>query len=98
MNITVNGNSFVVADAEHTTTGSGVFFGPAWQWTYWKANFKSANGVQIVVEDFLADASVGVARKKIIGPDGKVLMYMDVTMKAITPQTFEILAAALLKK
>jgi hypothetical protein len=40
----------------------------------------------------------GVARKKVLGPDGKVLMYMDVMMKSITPRTFEILAAALVKK
>lgn len=98
MNMTVTGDSFTLKDTASTTTGSGTLFGPAWQWTYWRGTFKSSNGVRIEDENFLADPTVGVARKKIIGPDGKVLMYMDVTMKSITPQTFEILAAALLKK
>ena len=98
MNMTVSGNSFTLKDTANTTTGTGVLFGPTWQWTYWKGSFRSSDGVRIEDENFLADPGVGVARKKIIGPDGKVIMYMDVTMKAITPKTFEILSAALLKR
>jgi hypothetical protein len=98
MNMTVNGDSFTLKDDANTTSGSGRLFGSAWQWTYWKGEFKSSNGVRIEDENFLADPSVGVARKRIIGPDGNVLMYMDVTMKQITPQTFQILSAASLKK
>jgi hypothetical protein len=98
MNMTVTGDSFTLKDAANTTTGSGTLFGPAWQWSYWRGAFKSSNGVRIEDENFLTDPSVGVARKKIIAPDGKVLMYMDVTMKAITQRTFEILSGALLKK
>ncbi|HSZ57027.1 MAG TPA: hypothetical protein VK797_15275 [Tepidisphaeraceae bacterium] len=94
----MSGNSFTLKDTENTTTGAGVLFGPPWQWTCWKGSFRSSNGVQIEDENFLVDPSVGVARKKIIGPDGKVIMYMDVTMKAITPKTFEILSAALPKR
>ena len=32
------------------------------------------------------------------GPDGKVVMYMDMSLKGITPKTFEILRAGLMKK
>jgi hypothetical protein len=46
----------------------------------------------------MTDPSVLVARKKISGPDGKTIGFMEGTAKAITPQTFEILAASLLKK
>ena len=44
------------------------------------------------------DDSVITARKKVTGPDGKVFMYMDMSLQAITPKTFEILKAGLLKK
>jgi hypothetical protein len=98
MNMTVQGNSFTLKDTANTVTGAGDFFGPAWQWTYWKGSFQSSNGVRIEDENFLADPGVVVARKRIIGPDGKVLMYQDVTVKQITPRTFEILSAALLKR
>jgi hypothetical protein len=98
MSMTVTRDSFTLKDDANTTSGSGKLFGPAWQWTYWKGSFHSSNGVRIEDENFLSDPSVGVARKKVIGPNGKVMMYMDVTMKQITPQTFEVLAAALLKK
>ena len=46
----------------------------------------------------MADPSAGTARKKVIGPDGKVIMYMDMTLTEITPKTFEILRAGLMKK
>lgn len=98
MTLKVTGDSFTIADDAKTITGSGKLFGPAWRWTYFRGTFKSANGVTIEDENYLADPSVGVARKKVIGPDGKVVMYMDVTLKAVTPQTFQILSAALLKK
>lgn len=98
MNMKVSGDSFTLTDAANTVSGSGRLFGPAWHWTYFKAEFHAANGVTIEDENFLADPSVGCARKKVIGPDGKVLMYMDITLKAITPKTFELLSAALLKK
>jgi hypothetical protein len=59
---------------------------------------KSKNAVQIEDENFMSDDSVITARKKVTGPDGKVLMYMDMSLKGITPKTFEILKAGLLKK
>jgi hypothetical protein len=42
--------------------------------------------------------SVITARKKVTGPDGRVIMFMDMSLKGITPKTFEILAAGLTKK
>jgi hypothetical protein len=78
--------------------GSGTLFGPAWHWTYFKATYNATNGVQIDDENFMADPEAGTARKKVTAPNGKVLMYMDMTLKAVSPQTFEILTSALLKK
>ena len=94
----VSGSSFTITDNKGTIHGSGTLFGPAWQWTYFKAAFQSENGARIEDENFMADPSVGCARKRIYAPDGKLVMVMDVTLKAVTPQTFEVLAAALLKK
>ena len=91
-------NTFTLSDDAKTVEGSGKLFGPAWKWTYFKATFKSKNGVRIEDENFMADDSVGSARKKVIGPNDKVIMYMDMSLKGITPQTFEILRAGLLKK
>ena len=98
MHLTVTGSDFTIADDAHTVSGSGKLFGPTWAWTYFKGTFKSTNGVAIEDENFLADPSVGVARKKVIAPDGKVILYMDVTLKSVTPETYKILANALVKK
>jgi hypothetical protein len=98
MILAVRGDDFTIADDAHTITGSGKLFGPAWNWTYFRGTFKSASGVTIEDENFLADPSAAVARKKIVGPDGKVIMYMDVTLKTVTPETFKILSKALIKK
>ena len=46
----------------------------------------------------MADDTAVTARKKITLPNGKVFMYMDMTLKSITPKTFEILKSGLLKK
>ena len=98
MTMTVSGDSFTLNDDANTVTGSGTLFGPTWHWTYFHAVFQATNGAKIEDENFMADDSVGVARKKVCAPDGKVIMYMDITMKSITPKTFELLSAALLKK
>jgi hypothetical protein len=98
MNHRVTGNTFTLDDAKGTVKGSGTLFGPAWKWTYFKGTFEVTNGVRIEDENFLADPSVLVARKKIIGPDGKAIGFMDITLKSITPQTFTILSSSLLKK
>jgi hypothetical protein len=98
MTLTVKDNSFTAKDDANTVTGTGTLFGPAWRWTYFHAVFHASNGVQIEDENFMADPSAGVARKKITGPDGKVFLIMDVTLKAVSPKTFELLAATLLKK
>ena len=98
MTLKVTGSSFTITDSKETIHGSGTLFGPAWQWTYFKATFQSENGARIEDENFMADPSVGCARKRIYAPDGKLLMVMDVTLKAVTPQTFEVLSQALLKK
>jgi hypothetical protein len=91
-------NSFTLTDDAKTVEGHGILFGPAWKWTYFKGTFKATNGVVIEDENFMADDSVGTARKKVLAPDGKVVMYMDMSLKGITPKTFEILQAGLMKK
>jgi hypothetical protein len=98
MNHKVSGNKFNLEDPKGRVTGSGTLFGPAWKWTYFKGTFEATNGARIEDENFMADPTVLVARKKISGPDGKTIGFMEGTAKAITPQTFEILAASLLKK
>jgi hypothetical protein len=98
MTMKVSGSTFTLTDAKNTVHGSGTLFGPPWQWTYFKATFEASNGIKIEDENFMTDPSVGCARKKMFAPDGKLLMVMDVTLKSVTKQTFETLAAALLKK
>ncbi|HZN34558.1 MAG TPA: hypothetical protein VFB80_12095 [Pirellulaceae bacterium] len=98
MTMKVKGDSFTITDAENTISGSGKLFGPAWHWTYFKATYSSTNGARIEDENYMADPGVLVARKTVSLPDGKVVMHMDITLKTITPQTFAILAAGLLKK
>jgi hypothetical protein len=98
MNMHVKGNAFTLDDPKKVVEGSGTLFGPAWHWTYFKATYKAANGVVIEDENFIAAPDVGAARKRISAPDGKFVMYMDMTLKATTPETFEILSTALLKK
>src|SRR5262245_3841467 len=91
-------NTFTLTDAAKTTEGTGTLFGPAWKWTYFKGKFKHTNGAVIEDENFMSDDSAITARKKVSGPDGRVIMYMDICLKSVTPKTFEILAAGLLKK
>jgi hypothetical protein len=91
-------NTFTLADAAKTTEGTGTLFGPAWKWTYFQGTFKHKNGAVIEDENFMSDDSAITARKKVSGPDGRVIMYMDICLKSVTPKTFEILAAGLLKK
>jgi hypothetical protein len=91
-------NTFTVVDDPRGIEGGGKLFGPAWKWTYFKATFKTKNGIRIEDENFMADDSVASARKKVIGPDDKVIVYMDESLKGITPRTFEALRAGLLKK
>jgi hypothetical protein len=98
MNHRVKGNTFTLDDTKGMVKGSGTLFGPAWKWTYFKGTFEATNGVRIEDENFMADPSVLVARKKISGPDGKTIGFMDITAKSITPQTFTILSSSLLKK
>lgn len=98
MRLSVKGNDFTIADDAKTIEGTGTLAGPPWKWTYFKAAYRSTNGVQIDDENFMSDDSVITARKKVSGPDGKVFMYMDMSLKGITPKTYEILRAGLLKK
>jgi hypothetical protein len=91
-------NTFTLTDDAGDVEGGGKLFGPAWKWTYFKATFRAKNGVRIEDENFMADDTVGTARKKLTGPDGKVILYMDMSLKGITPKTFEILRAGLMKK
>ena len=91
-------NTFTVVDDPRGLEGGGKLFGPAWKWTYFKATFRAKNGTRIEDENFMADDSVGTARKKVIGPDDKVIMYMDMSLKGTTVKTFEALRAGLMKK
>ena len=88
--------TFTLTDDARTVEGDGKLFGPAWKWTYFKGTFKAKNGVVIEDENFMADDSVGTARKNVIGPDDKVISYIDMSLKGITPKTFEILRAGLI--
>ena len=90
-------NAFTIGDAAKTVEGTGTLFGPAWKWTYLKGTFKHKNGVVIEDENFMTDPSAVTARKKISAPNGKVYMYMEMTLTSITPTTFEILVAGLKK-
>jgi hypothetical protein len=90
-------NTFTLSDDTGKVSGKGTLFGPKWKWTYFEATFDAANGVQIKDENFMTDPTAVTARKKISMPNGKV-MFMEMTLKAITPQTFETLRAALMKK
>ena len=98
MNHRVTGNTFTLDDPKGMVKGSGTLFGPAWKWTYFKGTFQATNGARIDDENFLTDPNVLVARKQISAPDGKVIGFMDITLKSITPQTFTILSSSLLKK
>ena len=98
MNHRVKGNTFTLDDDKGMVTGSGTLFGPEWKWTYFKATYQATNGARIDDENFMTDPTVLVARKRISAPDGKVIGFMDITLKSITPQTFTILSSSLLKK
>jgi len=91
-------NTFTLTEDSKKAEGTGKLFGPEWKWTYFKAKYKSTNGIEVEDENFMADDSFGTARQKLTGPDGKVFMYMDISLKSITPKTFEILRAGLMKK
>ena len=90
-------NTFTLADEAKTVEGTGTLFGTAWRWTYFKGTWKSASGVTIDDENFMADDAVITARKKVTGPKNEVFMYMDMSLNRISPKTFEILRAGLLK-
>ena len=98
MNHRVKGSTFTLDDDKGMVTGSGTLFGPEWKWTYFKATYQATNGARIDDENFMTDPTVLVARKRISAPDGKVIGFMDITLKSITPQTFTILSAGLIKK
>jgi hypothetical protein len=99
MRLTVkDDNTFTLVDSAKTVEGTGTLSGPAWKWTYFKGTYKHTSGVVIVDENFMADDSVITARKRVSGPDGKLIMHMDMSLKAVTPKTFEVLTAGLLKK
>ena len=68
MNHKVKGNTFILNDTKGTVNGSGTLFGPEWKWTYFKGTFESTNGARIEDENFMADPSVLVARKKSPAP------------------------------
>ena len=98
MDMKVDGSSFALSDRKGVAKGTGELFGPAWHWTYFKADYQISNGVRVEDENFMADSSVGTARKKVFTPDGKLLMVMEGSFKSITPQTFQLLSSALLAK
>jgi hypothetical protein len=98
MLLTVKDGKFTLTDADKSVEGTGTLFGPAWKWTYFKGRFNHKSGIIIEDENFMPDESVITARKRVSGPDGRVIMYMDMSLKSVTPTTFEILAAGLMKK
>ena len=98
MTMIVKEDGFTISDARNTVHGTGTLFGPEWHWTYFKATYESTNGARIEDENYMTDPGVLVARKKISGPNGTVVMYMDITLKSVTAPTFTILSESLLKK
>jgi hypothetical protein len=98
MRMPVKDNTFTLTDDAKTIEGAGTLFGPTWKWTYFKATYKTTTGITIDDENFMADDSVITARKKVTAPNGQVVMYMDMSLKAVTSATFEILRARLMKK
>ena len=98
MDMKDDGSSFALSDRKGVAKGTGELFGPAWHWTYFKADYQISNGVRVEDENFMADPSVGTARKKVFAPDGKLLVVMEGSFKSITPQTFQLLSGALLAK
>jgi hypothetical protein len=88
-------DSFTVSDTAGMIEGEGQFYGEPWAWSYFEATYRHQNGVTIEDENTMADESVVTARKVIRLPDGSVFMYMDVTLKEITPATFTILVSQL---
>jgi hypothetical protein len=90
-------NTFSLTDEAQTIEGTGTLFGPRWKWTYFKGQWKAQGGITIEDENFMTDDAVITARKKVSDPTGRVLAYMDMSLSRITPKTFEILKAALLK-
>jgi hypothetical protein len=98
MRMIVKGDSFTLDDPKKFVEGSGTLFGPAWHWTYFKGSYKAKNGAQIEDQGFVAAPDIGVARKTISGPDGKVIMIMDVALKSTSKEAYDILTADLLKK
>jgi len=98
MDMKVSGTAFSLSDRKGTAKGTGELFGPAWHWTYFKADYRSSNGVRITDENFMTDPSMITARKQVSAPDGKPIMYMEGSFKSITPQTFQLLSSALFGK
>lgn len=41
MRVKVTGNNFTLADDAKTIEGTGTLSGPAWNWTYFRASYKS---------------------------------------------------------
>jgi hypothetical protein len=89
--------TFTVADDTKRMNGAGKLFGPAWKWTYFKAIYKIGDVVEIQDENFMSDESCGTARQKLTWKD-KGTTYRDLTLKEITPKTYDILRVGLLKK
>ena len=89
--------TFTIEDDTKRMKGTGKLFGPAWKWTYFKATYKVGDEVEIQDENFLSDESCGSARQRFTWK-GKGTSYRDLTLKEITPKTYEILRAGLMKK
>jgi hypothetical protein len=89
--------SFTVTDDAKRMKGTGKLFGPAWKWTYFKATYKVGDVVEIEDENFFSNESFGTARQKLKWKD-KDATYKDLALKEITPKTYEILRAGLMKK
>lgn len=98
MNLSIKGDTFTIDDPKKAVEGSGTLFGKPGEWKYLKGTYKASNGVTIDDENFMASPDIGCARKRLTTPDGKVLMYMDLALKSTSRETFETLAAALVKE
>lgn len=94
----ITGDKFTLSASDKSVEGSGTLSGPAWKWTYMKGVFTTKGGIRVEDENFMSDPSVLTARQTVTGPDNKVIVRMDMSLKLITPGTFTILAATALKQ
>ena len=91
MDIKVSGSAFSLSDRNRTAKGTGELFGPAWHWTYFKADYRSTNGARIMDENFMTAVPGQIWR--ILVPSLKTRAPMRRAMRSsscLTASTYEL--------